>query len=83
MSGNRCPPSRPAPSSGTQTRTNSPSMGGRERRNGDGRVRGSATSAGDSVVSMPVVVLIPKPLDPLQKFKVISNASETDDTMID
>ena len=54
-----------------------------ERRNGDGCVRGPATSADDSIVSMPVVVLVPKPLDPLQKFEVISDASETDDTVID
>jgi len=83
MSRNRCPASRPAPSSGTQTGANSPSMRRCERRNGNGRVCGPATSADDGVVSMPMVVLIPKPLDPLQKFKVISDASETDGTMID
>ena len=79
MSGNRCPASRPAPSRGAQTGTNSPSMRRRERRNGDRRIRGPTTSADDSVVSMSVVVLIPKPLDPLQKFKVISDTSEIDD----
>jgi len=58
-------------------------MRGCERRNGDGGVCGPTTSADNGIVSMSVVVLIPKPLDPLQKFKVISDNSETDDTMID
>ena len=32
---------------------------------------------------MTLEVLIPKSLDPLQKFKVISDSSETDSAMID
>ena len=83
MPGNWCPAARPASSRGTQTVTTSPSMRGCERGNGDRGVCGRTTSTSNRVVSVPVEVLIPESLDPLQKFKVISDASETDDAMID
>ena len=80
MSGNRCPASRSV-SSGTQAR--SPPVGRCERCNGNRGVCCRTTSTVNGIVSMSLEVLIPEFLDPLQKFKVISDTSEMGGVEID
>ena len=54
-----------------------------KRRNGDRGVCWRTTSTTNRIVSVTLEVLIPKSLDPLQKFKVISDVSQRDGTTID
>lgn len=80
MSGNRCPASRSVYSPGIQA---SSPVRRCERRNGNRGVRRHTTPTVNGVVSMSLEVLIPKFLDPLQKFEIISDAGEMEGVEID